>query len=132
MNVKIVLFSKRLYNFNISKDLSHFVIQNRKLYIGCLQDDRLIEVKKDNDIYLSTFSDDNSSVVIKDYKKLFYLCDNFNKEINIDPNKINQIMVIILDNAIKYTAQNDKIEIKTYSKDGKCIIEIADTRNRNK
>ncbi len=83
MNVKIVLFSKRLYNFNISKDLSHFVIQNRKLYIGCLQDDRLIEVKKDNDIYLSTFSDDNSSVVIKDYKKLFYLCDNFNKEINI-------------------------------------------------
>ena len=51
----------------------------------------------------------------------------FNKEINIDPNKINQLMIIILDNAIKYTSENDKIEIKTYSKDGKCIIEVADT-----
>ena len=51
----------------------------------------------------------------------------FNKEINIDPNKINQLMIIILDNAIKYTSENDKIEIKTYSKDGKCVIEISDT-----
>ena len=56
----------------------------------------------------------------------------FNKEINIDSNKINQLMIIILDNAIKYTFENDKIEIKTYSKDGRCVIEIADTRNRNK
>ena len=55
-----------------------------------------------------------------------------NKEINIDPNRINQLMVIILDNAIKYTSDNDKIEIKTYLKEGKCVIEIADTRNRNK
>ena len=56
----------------------------------------------------------------------------FGKEINVDPNKINQLMIIILDNAIKYTSEQDKIEIKTYSKDGKCIIEVADTRNRNK
>ena len=51
----------------------------------------------------------------------------FNKEINVDSNKINQLMIIILDNAIKYTSENDKIEIKTYSKDGKCIIEVTDT-----
>jgi len=51
----------------------------------------------------------------------------FNKEINVDANKINQLMIIILDNAIKYTAENDKIEIKTYVKDGKCVIEVADT-----
>jgi len=49
------------------------------------------------------------------------------KEINVDANKINQLMIIILDNAIKYTTENDKIEIKTYSKDGKCVIEVADT-----
>ena len=36
-------------------------------------------------------------------------------------------MIIILDNAIKYTSENDKIEIKTYSKEGKCVIEISDT-----
>ena len=52
---------------------------------------------------------------------------NFNKEINIDSNKINQLMIIILDNAIKYTFENEKIEIKTYSKEGRCIIEVADT-----
>lgn len=51
----------------------------------------------------------------------------YNKEINVDLNKINQLMIIILDNAIKYTSEKDKIEIKTYSKDGKCIIEILDT-----
>jgi two-component system, OmpR family, sensor histidine kinase CiaH len=57
---------------------------------------------------------------------------NYNREINVDPNKINQLMVILLDNAIKYTSENEKIEIKTFSKDGKCIIEVSDTRNRNK
>ena len=52
---------------------------------------------------------------------------NYNKEINVDRSKINQLLVIILDNAIKYTSEKDKITVKTYSKDGKCIIEVADT-----
>lgn len=52
---------------------------------------------------------------------------NYNKEINVDRNKINQLLVILLDNAIKYTAEGDNIEINTYSKDGKCVIEVADT-----
>lgn len=67
----------------------------------------------------------------KDYaemqEKEIYTDLKFSKEINLDGNKINQLMVIILDNAIKYTAKNDKIEIRTYSKEGKCIIEVADT-----
>ena len=36
-------------------------------------------------------------------------------------------MIIVLDNAIKYTHEKDKINIKTYSKDGKCVIEVQDT-----
>ncbi len=52
---------------------------------------------------------------------------NCNKEFNLDRNKINQLIVIVLDNAIKYTTESDKIEIKTYSRDGKCVIEVADT-----
>lgn len=67
----------------------------------------------------------------KDYaemqEKEIYTDLKFSKEINLDKNKINQLMVIILDNAIKYTAKNDKIEIRTYSKEGKCIIEVSDT-----
>ncbi len=51
---------------------------------------------------------------------------NCNKEINIDVNKIEQLMVILLDNAIKYTKENEKIQVNTNYKDGKCIIEVAD------
>lgn len=67
----------------------------------------------------------------KDYAEMqekdIYTDLKFSKAINLDKNKINQLMVIVLDNAIKYTAKNDKIEIRTYSKEGKCIIEVADT-----
>lgn len=52
---------------------------------------------------------------------------NYNKEINIDKNKISELMIILLDNAIKYTEENDTITISTYGKDGKCNIEVADT-----
>lgn len=51
----------------------------------------------------------------------------FNKEILADKNKIHQLMVIILDNSIKYTESGDKITIVTTEKDGKCIIEVKDT-----
>lgn len=52
---------------------------------------------------------------------------NFKEKIKLDVNKIHQLMVILLDNAIKYTKQGDKITLRTYSKDGKCIIEVKDT-----
>ena len=51
----------------------------------------------------------------------------FGKEIKIDRNKISQLCIIILDNSIKYTSQQDKITISTYAKDGKFHLEIADT-----
>ena len=51
---------------------------------------------------------------------------NCNKEVNIDVNKIEQLMVILLDNAIKYTKENENIQVNTNYKDGKCIIEVAD------
>ncbi len=52
---------------------------------------------------------------------------NFAKVISVDTNKIHQLMVILLDNAIKYTENGDKIKISTYLKDNKCILEVADT-----
>lgn len=51
----------------------------------------------------------------------------YNKELNIDRNKISQLFVILLDNAIKYTVEGDTITIKTYQKEGKCNIEVQDT-----
>ncbi len=51
----------------------------------------------------------------------------YQEEAQIDVSKIYQVMVILLDNAIKYTESGDTIEIETSSKDGKCVIEVKDT-----
>ena len=52
---------------------------------------------------------------------------NANKELMLDRNKIHQLMIILLDNAIKYTVEGDSIEIATYIKDNHCNIEVKDT-----
>lgn len=52
---------------------------------------------------------------------------NYNMDIEVDTSKIYQLIIILLDNAIKYTEEGDTIEIKTEQKDNKCIIEVADT-----
>ena len=51
----------------------------------------------------------------------------YNEEVSIDASKIYQVLVILLDNAIKYTEKGDTIEILTYSKDGKFTLEVRDT-----
>ena len=51
----------------------------------------------------------------------------YGKSIEIDESKISQLIVILLDNAIKYTSEGDTITINTYGKDNKFILEIADT-----
>lgn len=53
---------------------------------------------------------------------------NSNKVINVDPNKISQLLVILLDNAIKYTAEGEEIKVSTLpSKESKCTIIVSDT-----
>ena len=52
---------------------------------------------------------------------------NFQKDISIDTNKIHQLLVILLDNSIKYTEKGDTIQINTFFKDNKCHIEVMDT-----
>jgi two-component system sensor histidine kinase CiaH len=51
----------------------------------------------------------------------------YGKTVNIDVSKIEQLLIILLDNALKYTEDGDKIEIATFLKDGKCNIEVRDT-----
>ena len=51
----------------------------------------------------------------------------YKDEINADLNMIKQLIVILLDNSIKYTKSKDSIEIKTYKQDGKAVLEIEDT-----
>ena len=51
----------------------------------------------------------------------------YNDNINADINKLKELMVILLDNSLKYTETEDSIEVKTYKKDNKCVIEVIDT-----
>ena len=49
------------------------------------------------------------------------------KEVNIDRNKIKQLMVILLDNALKYTEENDIISVESRNNDDKIFINVKDT-----
>lgn len=50
-----------------------------------------------------------------------------NKEVNIDSNKIKQLLVILLDNALKYTEDGDTIEIDAHNVEDKVFINVKDT-----
>lgn len=52
---------------------------------------------------------------------------NYKEEVSADKNRLTEVLVILLDNALKYTEEGDTIEINTFSKDGKCNIQIKDT-----
>lgn len=51
----------------------------------------------------------------------------YGQEIHADSNKLYQLMIILLDNAIKYTEENDLIEVRSFQEGNRCVIEIADT-----
>lgn len=52
---------------------------------------------------------------------------NYGKEVALDVSKFHELMVILLDNSIKYTKEGEKIEIVTYGKENKVIVEVRDT-----
>lgn len=47
--------------------------------------------------------------------------------ITADKSRIHQLMVILLDNALKYTAKGDDIRVSTYIRENRAVIEVADT-----
>lgn len=49
------------------------------------------------------------------------------KEVNLDVNKIKQLIVILLDNALKYTEENDTITVDVHNTDDKAFINVKDT-----
>lgn len=62
---------------------------------------------------------------LEDKKMKFDL--NYGVDVEVDTSKFYQLMVILLDNALKYTESNDEIEISTHLKDNKLVIEVKDT-----
>lgn len=47
--------------------------------------------------------------------------------IEADETRLHQLIVILVDNALKYTSENDSIRVKTYGEDQKVVIEVSDT-----
>lgn len=59
--------------------------------------------------------------------KQLWLNLNCNLNIEADEVRLHQLLVILLDNALKYTRDQDSIGVKTYEEDHKIVFEISDT-----
>lgn len=59
--------------------------------------------------------------------KHFWLNLNCKTSIEADEVRLHQLLVILLDNALKYTGENDSIGVKTYNEDHRIVLEVTDT-----
>lgn len=58
--------------------------------------------------------------------KLNLLCES-NFQIYADAIRLEQIILNLLDNALKYSSENSEVILKAYEKDGKTVISVIDT-----
>ncbi len=92
-------------------------------------DSKSISLQKDVvdiDGYISEIVNPYIELAEVQEKKLNVNC-SCKTEIEVDSGKIYQLIVILLDNALKYTEPGDEIEVNSYMKDNKCVIEVKDT-----
>ncbi len=59
--------------------------------------------------------------------KKVYLQLNSQTKVMADSGRMHQLMVILLDNALKYTGEHDRITISTSLQENKIVIEVSDT-----
>jgi two-component system sensor histidine kinase CiaH len=59
--------------------------------------------------------------------KHLWLQLNCDMKMLADEVRLHQLLVILLDNALKYTGEHDSIGVKTYEEDHKIIFEVSDT-----
>lgn len=87
---------------------------------------KLSKEKFDFDKQMATIIGLYADVAKTEDKKL-KLDLQYRDEIYADINKLKEVLIILLDNSLKYTEKNDTIEVKTYKKDNKCVLEVIDT-----
>ena len=126
-NAKIIDKSEDiLLTLNETKRLSKMT---KDLMILARADDNRMTLDKEK-VNIDTLVQD----VVKPYEEIVEI-DNkklildlkYDDTATVDTSKLYQVLVILLDNAIKYTEANDTITVKTYGKDNKCFIEVIDT-----
>lgn len=111
---------------NETKRLSRLV---KDLLVLSRADNNKMTLQKENvniDDYIKEIVTPYVEVAELEEKKIVFNL-NYKTDIKIDTNKIYQLMIILLDNAIKYTETGDEIQINTFAKDNKCVIEVKDS-----
>jgi two-component system, OmpR family, sensor histidine kinase CiaH len=59
--------------------------------------------------------------------KYFWLNLNSDIQMEADEVRLHQLLVILLDNALKYTGENDSIGVKSYVEDQRLVLGVSDT-----
>src|SRR6266705_2322475 len=66
--------------------------------------------------------------LLAEEKQIHLNCDGAEPvEVDIDPSRLKQVVVNLLDNAIKYTPEGGRVSISVMKRDGRAVFEIADT-----
>ena len=81
-------------------------------------------------IHFDTFVEDVCvpfSEIAESQDKEFTLELKSDVQIQADKARLHQLFVILLDNALKYTADQDQIHVKTSIEESKVVIEVSDT-----
>lgn len=65
--------------------------------------------------------------IAESQEKQFWLNLNCDAFVEADEVRLHQLLVILLDNALKYTGEHDSIGVKTYIEDHKAVLEVSDT-----
>lgn len=119
-----------------SEDIGIALRETRRL--TKLIDDLMTLAKSDAEVYVINRQVVDVDAMVKeviapyidlfaDGQKEISLDLNFHKNYSLDCDKISEVLIILLDNAIKYTKPNDKITIKTYEENRKLVIAVEDT-----
>lgn len=126
-NSKIIDKSEDIIlTLNETKRLSKLI---KDLMLLSRADSNGIKLQKENiniDEYIKEIISPYKEIAEMQEKKIILNLD-YKTDIDVDTNKFYQLMIILLDNAIKYTETNDSIEVKTYLKDNRFVLEVADT-----
>ena len=96
--------------------------------------DNLVRVKKQEDVPIKTFFDlsDMTAQVLRSFetniqsKKIHLSHDKENCRAYADPDKLSQVIVNLVSNAVKYTNPGGHIRIRTYNKGSLAVFCIED------
>lgn len=114
LNEEVIRFGKLLNNLDV---LKQFELESIKLNLEQISLDKLIL-----DIYKEFFIVAESKDISIDYN--FKKDENYS--ITADRDKIRQVFINLIDNSIKFSKPNGKVQILLYKENKKIVVEIKD------